>query len=196
MYCFYINLDKRRDRRLQFENECVKMGIEVERFPAVAHSVPSYGCTLSHLNVLKLARERKYNRVCIFEDDFEFIISKQEFQDILKNIPSDFDVVMLSYYLFETQPYNNYFGKVISATTASAYIVNQKFYNTIINNLETGSQLFSQNIHDCYSISKYINDQYWKHIQPQANWLYSLKRVGKQRPSYSDLLGGYVSYSY
>lgn len=196
MHSFYINLDRRTDRRDQFENEAKKMGIEVERFSAIQHSVPALGCTLSHLNVLKLARERNYERVCIFEDDFEFLINKDEFSNILSAIPDDSDVVMLGWYIFESAPYNEIFGKVLSATTASAYIVNRRFYDVLIHRLEEGVRHFQENVHNPYSISKYINDQYWKELQPNAKWLYTLKRCGKQRAGYSDLVGGYVTYAY
>ena len=40
----------------------------------------------------------------------------------------------------------------------------------------------------------YILDQYWKPLQPISNWYYSLKRVGLQRPSFSNLTNDYVDY--
>lgn len=193
MHSFFINLNRRIDRRLQFETEASRMGIEVERFPAIVHKVPALGCTMSHLAVLKLARARGYDRVCIFEDDFQFTVSNEEYRAVIRAIPDNFDVVMLGWYINESVPYNSVFGKVISATTASAYIVNHKFYDTIIATLETAVSLFHANPYD---ISTYINDQYWIRIQPSANWLYSLKRIGHQRPGFSDLVGGYVAYDY
>jgi hypothetical protein len=197
MHSFFINLDRRVDRRLQFETEASRMGIEVERFPAIGHKVPALGCTMSHLAVLKLARARGYEHVCIFEDDFQFIVSNEEYRAVIAAIPNDFDVVMLGWYINESLPYNIVFGKAVSATTASAYIVNRKFYDTIISTLETAASLFEANLHDISrSISLYINDQYWIRIQPSANWLYSLKRIGRQRPGYSDLVGAHVVYDY
>lgn len=193
---FYINLDRRIDRRQQFENEIGKMGLDVERFSAISHSVPALGCALSHLNVIKLARDRNYESVCIFEDDFEFLIPQEEYNAILGNIPADFDVVMLGWYIFQSSPYNDTFGKVLHATTASGYIVHKKFYNTLIQNLEEAVTLFQSHIHEFDVVSKYINDQYWVRIQPAANWFYTLKRVGRQRPSHSDLVGGIVAYDY
>jgi glycosyl transferase, family 25 len=193
MHSFFINLNRRIDRRLQFETEASRMRVEVERFSAIAHRVPAIGCTMSHLAVLKLARARGYERVCIFEDDFQFTVSNEEYRAVIAAIPSDFDVVMLGWYINESLPYNDVFGKVLSATTASAYIVNRKFYDTMIATLETAASLFQANPYD---ISAYINDQYWIRIQPTSNWLYSLKRIGRQRPGYSDLVGAHVVYDY
>jgi hypothetical protein len=196
MKSFYINLDHRTDRRLEFESECVRMGLESERFPAVKHSIPALGCTLSHLSALKTARDRGYERVCIFEDDFEFVVSKDEYETLLTSIPADFDVVMLGWYIIESAPYDATFGRVIAATTASGYIVNQRFYDTLIRNIEEAVVGFRESCHTYDVISKYSNDQYWRRIQPAAMWLYSLKRIGKQRPSFSDLVGCKVAYDY
>lgn len=196
MYSFYINLDRRIDRRQQFEAEVEKMNLTAERFPAISHQIGALGCTMSHLAVLKLARDRKYERVCIFEDDFEFIISREEYTSVVTSIPSDFDVVMLGWYIIESAPHDEIFGKVIAATTASGYIVHKKFYDTLIKNMETAVELFEKNIHQYDVVSKYINDQYWRRIQPSANWLYTLKRTGKQRMGFSDLVGAEVAYDY
>ena len=78
-HIFYINLDKRKDRRVEIEQELNKMELPFERFKAI--ETPGrgiLGCGLSHLSVFKLAKERKYKNVLIFEDDFYFLISKPE----------------------------------------------------------------------------------------------------------------------
>ena len=71
---FFINLDKRTDRREEIENELKKMELTAERYSAI--STPEsgiVGCGYSHLNVLKMAREQNVKNVLILEDDFEFI---------------------------------------------------------------------------------------------------------------------------
>jgi glycosyl transferase family 25 len=194
--CVYINLDRRTDRREQIEAELARMGIVADRFPAISDASPALGCTLSHLSVLKLARERNYPFICVFEDDFEFLVSKEEYDAIIEKIPNDFDIVMLGWYIFDSVPYDDTFGKVLKATTTSGYIVNRRFYDTLIQNLEEAVRLFREHRNDYDVNSKYIIDQYWCRIQPDAKWLYSLRRIGKQRPGFSDLLGGFVSYDY
>jgi glycosyl transferase family 25 len=196
MHSFFINLDRRTDRRKEFEGECMKMEIKSERFSAVSHTVPALGCSLSHIAVLKLARDRGYDCVCIFEDDFEFLVSKEDYHQLIASLPENFDVVMLGYYIVSSQPHDDVFGKVIAATTTSCYIVNQRFYNTLIRNLEEAVSLFQANMHEYDVVSKYINDQYWRRIQPASNWFYAIKRVGRQRASFSDLVGAHVAYDY
>jgi hypothetical protein len=190
---FCINLNRRTDRRKEFEDECRRMGILVERFPAVEHLHGGFGCVLSHIEVLKLARERKYPTVTIFEDDFEFLVSKNEFKSILARIPSEFDVVMLSYNLFKSEPYNDTFGKCLDVQTSSGYIVHQRFYDTLLANLEEARELYANDLTQ-EGFKKYIIDQYWKRLQPSATWLHSLQRVGRQRASYSDIELKVVDY--
>jgi hypothetical protein len=190
---FYINLNRRTDRREEIEAECRKMGISIERFPAIEHWFAGFGCLQSHLAVLKLARERGYPTATIFEDDFQFLVSKDEFEEVLSKVPDNFDVLMLSYNLFKAQQYNDTFGKVIEVQSASGYIVHNRFYDKLIANLQEAVVLFGNNLSRA-GFDVYINDQYWKRLQPSANWLYSLKRIGLQRPSYSDLEKTHVNY--
>ena len=44
---FYINLDSREDRREQFEEECKKMKINVERFSAIKNEKVTAGPAIS-----------------------------------------------------------------------------------------------------------------------------------------------------
>jgi GR25 family glycosyltransferase involved in LPS biosynthesis len=169
------------------------MGIDVERFPAIAHQVPAIGCGLSHLAVLKLARERGYESVCVFEDDFEFLVGRPEFDTVLSNLPPNFDVVMLGWYIFDSNPYNEMFNKVNHATTTSCYIVHRKFYDTLINKLTEGINLFQKNQ---LQVNIYSIDQYWTKLQPSAQWYHTIQRIGRQRESFSDLTGTFVAYEY
>jgi glycosyl transferase family 25 len=188
---FYINLDSRTDRKLEFEEECKKMNINVERFSAIKHEIGGIGCSESHLAVLKMARDLKLESVIIFEDDFQFLISREEYNEIVSNLPENYDVVMLSYNILHSQPFNEMFGKCLEVQTASGFIVHSRFYDVLIKRLEEGVSLFKEHSYDHHS---YINDQYWKPLQPISNWYYSLKRVGKQRPGFSDLMNCVVDY--
>ena len=42
--------------------------------------------------------------------------------------------------------------------------------------------------------SKYTNDQSWKPLQEKDNWVCFKKRIGVQRPSYSDIEKINVNY--
>lgn len=189
---FYINLDSRTDRREQFEVECQRMGIHVERFPAIVHPKGGcLGCTASHLQVVKNARERGDPYVMVFEDDFEFLVSKEEFENVLASLPEDYDVVMFGYNLLCGEEYNSSFGRTLEAQAGSGYIVRQKAYDRLIARWEEGLSLFEQNPTHHWL---YICDQYWKPLQREMRWYHTIHRVGKQRKSWSDLGNAIVEY--
>ena len=191
MRAVYINLDQRTDRRADVESECARMEIPVERFSACTSPLgPGHGCTLSHIAVLKLARERGDPAILIFEDDFQFLVSREQWDDSLAHLPEDYDVVLLSYNLLQSEPYNARFGRALDVQTASGYIVHSRFYDTLLATLEEGYRLLCET----GSHWLYMNDQSWKRLQPISRWYYSLTRLGKQRAGYSDLHRGYVDY--
>jgi len=71
---FYINLYHRTDRKQEIETEFENQGItNYERFPAIHHpTIGGVGCGRSHIEVLRIAKERGYKCVMILEDDFMF----------------------------------------------------------------------------------------------------------------------------
>ena len=191
MRAFYINLDRRADRRAEIESELANMKIDAERFRAIEHVFPAIGCTSSHVDVLKLARERGYESVMIFEDDFMFTVSKEDWESLINKLPSSYDVVMMSYNIILAYPYDDTFDSVFEAQTASGYIVHSRFYDRLIDRLEEGLKLFIESP-DLHWI--YINDQYWKALQPCSEWYAFKTRIGVQRPGFSDLAGNFVNY--
>lgn len=186
---FYINLEKRQDRKAEIESELSEFDLmsNSERYNAIENSMGILGCTMSHLNVFKLAKERGYKNVLILEDDFTFIVSKEEFEQNLKlffDNEIDYDVLMLSYNLIRNEPVDEFpfIGKVIEAQTASSYIVNSRYYDKLINLYEYAIPLLSTTAEHW----NYANDQIWKCLQKKDNWYYFTQRIGRQRPSYSD----------
>jgi len=194
----YINLDYREDRKEEIESEIEKMNLQekTERFRGIrVVDQGILGCTKSHLAVLKLAKERGYKNVLILEDDFEFVVSKEEFERELETFfesKIDYDVCMLSYLLKEEGPESNdeNVKRVIEAQTASGYLVNAKYYDTIIELYEWAWPL----LETTKAHWLYANDQCWKTLQKKDNWFYFANRLGKQRASYSDNSMTYMDY--
>jgi GR25 family glycosyltransferase involved in LPS biosynthesis len=186
-HIFYINLNSRDDRRKEIETELKGMNLSFERFDAIRHArIGLVGCSKSHQGVYKLAKERGYKNVLIFEDDFQFIVSKEELEKNItdffeKDIP--YDMLFLSYAVNSSSVTNNSFiRKILDGQTASGYIINNHYYDTLIN-------LYDYSIPLLESTGQhwiYANDQIWKRLQPNDNWYYFTTRLGKQRPSYSD----------
>jgi len=184
MHCFFINLDRRVDRRLETEAELAHMGIEAERFSAIERSPGGLGCTQSHIEVLKLARARGYETVMVLEDDFSFTVDERELSDAFTHLPESFDMVLLAFNLIRGDPVTPYLGRVQEAQTTGGYIIHSRYYDTLINRWSEGLALYEQNptVHWLY-----ILDQYWKPLQMVDEWYYFLKPIGMQRPSWSDL---------
>lgn len=182
---FYINLDARVDRRQEIEGELARMDISGERFPAFKTSPGIIGCGQSHSAVVKEARARGYKNVLVLEDDFLFLVSKEEFWSLLKKALDEvphYDVLMLGYAIINSEPFSETLVKILAAQAGSAYLVNEKMYDTLISTWDEGTtKLIRTGEHWNYAC-----DQYWKKVQPQANWYAFKTRIGRQRPSMAD----------
>lgn len=186
---FYINLDKRDDRRIEIEQELATHDIlaNSERIPAIhTPNQGILGCTMSHLNAIKLAKERGYKNILILEDDFQFTISKEDFENQLEtffySIPK-YDVCMISYNIQRSEPTeHDFLLKVLEAQTASGYIIHESFYDKMIELYEWAVPLLEQTKEHW----NYANDQCWKKLQPNSKWYAIKRRCGRQRPGYSD----------
>lgn len=193
---FYINLDFRQDRKAELESEIEKMGLteKLERFSAF--NMPgkqSVGCGMSHIAVLKMARERGYKNVLILEDDFMFVVDKTTLENSLTNLFDnvDFDVCMCSYLLNNSEASEwPFLKKVLAAQTTAGYIIHHTFYDKLIDLYEWAMPILDNTgEHWIYAV-----DQIWKRLQPESKWYCFTDRIGKQRPGYSDISCKYADY--
>lgn len=65
---FVVNLERRKDRLESIKKEMEYIGWDYEYFPAVDTN-SHVGCTRSHLEIIKLAKQRNYEKVLVVEDD-------------------------------------------------------------------------------------------------------------------------------
>lgn len=197
---YYINLDKRDDRKKEFLEEMKKIGIDsnkIVRIPAIY--IPEkgdLGCSKSHIKTLELFIKSPHKNCIIFEDDFEFTLNKEEMNNIInkffqRNI--DYDILMLSSNDMVTPEDTeyNFLKKTINSQTTSGYIVNKNFAKEILQNFKEGLILLENN-HDNKG---YVLDQHWKSLQPDSNWYTFNPKLGKQRKSYSDINYEVVDYN-
>ena len=191
----YINLDHRTDRRTEIEHELERMDLSGERFAAIHTKPGCIGCAKSHLAVLKMAKERGWDHVLILEDDFQFIIDKEVVNTQLKaffDLKIPYDVLMVSYAINKSLPYNDIVCRAVDVQTASGYLVHSRFYDSLIQNLSEAITLLISTGKHWY----YANDQSWKKLQPHSLWFCMNIRFGKQRPSYSDNAEQFMDYGY
>ena len=191
---FYINLDRRLDRRAEIEGELSRMGLSGERFPAIEHVKGYIGCSLSHLELIKIAKQREYKNVLILEDDFQFSLSKEKLE---KNMTTFFesnlsyDLVMLAYNgKPNPESSNGTVSKVNNAATTAGYLVHTKVYDALIGNYESGiKKLIETDNHRGWAI-----DKHWRSLLKNKEWYLFNERMGKQRKSYSDIEKRVVNY--
>ena len=191
---YYINLEKRNDRKIKTIQELNNFGIKNPiRFNAIKDDIGAIGCSKSHLSVLKKARDDKLPYVAIFEDDVKFNNVKRTREKLKKLINSDkkWDVILLGgnnykpYDIIDEDVY-----RVKNCQTTTSYIVKQNYYDKLIDHWETGLQ----KLIETKDVSKYALDQYWKELQKKDNFLLIVPIEVIQREDYSDIQKGHVNY--
>jgi GR25 family glycosyltransferase involved in LPS biosynthesis len=187
---FFINLEKRTDRLMEIKEEFKKININnYERFNAIPTAgFGILGCTKSHCEVFKIAKQRNYKNILIFEDDFTFLVDKETFHEELTQIFNyknfKYDVIMFSYNLKSFEPSIEFpsLMKVKNASTASCYLINGNYLDILINLYETAIPLLESTQQHWI----YANDVIWNILMEKDNWYATNKRIGIQRPSFSD----------
>jgi GR25 family glycosyltransferase involved in LPS biosynthesis len=182
----YINLAKRADRREYMDNLLAEYDITADRFEAIEHPNGLYGCGLSHLAVLKMARDNGWQNVLIMEDDIVFNVSSQSFENQIERLfmeGPEFDVCMLDINLQRSKPTeNDWLIRVLYAHCAGAYIVQGHYYQALIDLYEWALPLLLQTgMHWVYA-----NDAVWERLQEMDRWITFREQICKQMSGYSD----------
>jgi len=141
-----INLDRRPDRWQRIQKELARHGIEaVERFAAVdgdtiekpagwIHTSGAYGCLLSHVEVVKEARQSAAQSVLIFEDDAVLDPDFQKkFARFIKEVPHDWDMLYFGA-LHKDAPVkvSEHVGRITKANSTYAYALRNTIYDVFI----------------------------------------------------------------
>jgi glycosyl transferase family 25 len=163
---YYINLDGSVDRREQFEKNSYESGFKAKRFSAIRpkledipdsimqgfnHNYPNpsperdnqlqklvgeLGCSLSHRDVVKEAKDRGLNNVLIFEDDCKFLPEwKSEIEKVTSDLNTlEWDLIYFGGHLSSpTIPITDNLGSVTGAVwTSHSYAVNRSFFDSLL----------------------------------------------------------------
>jgi GR25 family glycosyltransferase involved in LPS biosynthesis len=182
----YINLEHRTDRRKEIEAELACFGDRVERFNAIRHVTGGIGCSMSHLQVLKRAKEAGWKNVLVVEDDFVWNRTEEGMTCFERIIQKPFDVILVSGADIICSSDN----RLVSGQAATCYLVASHYYDTLIQNFIEGVLGFMKTGH----YPTYALDQYWKRLQPSDHWYIVTPILGIQRPSYSDIEHKFTDY--
>jgi hypothetical protein len=178
---------------------------KVERFSAIRHSMGIVGCARSHIEVLKKAKREGWKSVLILEDDLKSIDIETNYPKLEELVTTQtWDVCMLTGLYMESSP-----PKVHIAFCTNAYIVKSHYYDTLLDNFETGLRHKMEipfNFTLIRGVTKerreaYINkrnqyniDVYWFKLQLRDNWIAMFPPMFEQINTYSDIYNKEVQH--
>jgi glycosyl transferase family 25 len=203
---FVVNLPHRTDRLKEFDRNAKRFGFKYEVFEAFngkekisenfeydgikvgsPYVNPNYfkgqvGCLISHLNLIKLCKERNYKRVMIFEDDCGFHDEfESRFTNLFNKIKDDWQMIYLSGSLPEfIENYDGY-SRISKILTTHSYLVKSEVYDIIINNFL--QNLFDNEVDVCYS-----------KLHSSINAYVAMPFLTYQSAGYSDIGESYTDY--
>ena len=185
---FYINLEKRKDRKEHIEEQLNQIGLTTyERFNAISLKDGRAGCTMSHIKCLELAKKRNYSHVLICEDDTTFLnvqLFKTQLNTFLKN-RHKWDVVLFAGN--NVPPYKRIDDTCVIVSrcqTTTCYLVNGHYIDTLIENMKEG---FVKLMREPKNHINYAIDKYWFSLQMKDSWYLITPLSVVQREDYSDI---------
>jgi GR25 family glycosyltransferase involved in LPS biosynthesis len=201
---FYINLEKRVDRRQQFEEQCERLGLSPRRIVAEYTPEAGYiGCLKSHIKALESESDDQPLWIC--EDDCLFLVSKEELERITNEfLNSDADILCLAYGSRNHTVFSETFQRSYDLQTASCYIIKPKFRNvlltfwkSILDSILGNYEHPRRKEYESLPVTKgFFNttDQSWKLFQQSHVFVIPKTRCAIQRESYSDIEQRRVNY--
>ena len=178
----YINLEKRTDRKEHIEKQFQDFEY-VERVQAVdttgsrANKSGYFGCVLSHIKCLELARDRNYNNVIICEDDFEWTK-----KDLTTTCPTIyFDVFMIEVLVKKKETLNDYY-RILEGEHTGCYLVKKHYYQTLIDCFKESYELLQKEFKRDYYL-----DIYSQKLQEKDIFITTKNQIGIQMEDYSDI---------
>jgi NADH:ubiquinone oxidoreductase subunit 3 (subunit A) len=193
---------------------------KIVRVPAINKPKQGdWGCSLSHIKAMQMFQESSYTNCIVFEDDYMFTEDlgtiNTAFQTFFQEkIPYgcgihayseerrrssvEYDVCMLSCSVIQSEeiPNTKTVLKLLEGQTTSGYMVSKTYCPTLLANYQEGATLIENSYKEkgkgVEIQHAYCVDQYWKRLQPAGNWYVFNPKLGKQRDSFSDIMGGNV----
>lgn len=190
-----INLDRRPERWLRMQRAFESQGIgPVQRFSAIdghevvlphnwIHTAGAYGCLLSHVRVVREARDAGASSVLIFEDDAVFDPHlKDKFSIFIKELPSDWDMLYFGA-LHKDEPVrvSEHIGRITKANSTFAYAIRNTVFDAFI---------------DLNSRAEHVLDMNSYHLQERFNCYCFMPNLVWVESEYSDVQGRLENHWY
>lgn len=200
---FVINLETRPDRLENIKFELDYIGWEYEVFNAVNRN--SYmGCTLSHLGIVNIAKERGYNRVMVIEDDCDVMPYAKSFIDDLEKQISDIEFGVMNLSPTLNRPLNVSFKyNMLLDLTNLPTKPNERLTETFATNIliyDVSSFELLESIKDyAFQSGDYvhpIDEHLVKNVYPVLQCYSPILPIAPQKNSYSDVSHGMYNNFY
>jgi GR25 family glycosyltransferase involved in LPS biosynthesis len=188
IYC--INLEKRRDRWFQAQEEFLKHKMVVDRFKGIFP--PQYigiangalGCLLSHDFLIEKAMDERLSNILIFEDDVVFdddFVAK--FEKWYPQVPKDWDMLYLggNHNGLKVDKISENVGRVTDMFATHAYAIKETIFEEIITALSDRTQQV---------------DVHYAKIQKKCNAYCFIPLLAFQREGYSDVMNENKNYDF
>lgn len=201
---YYINLDHRKDRLAQIEQVLDELECPVakrERIPGIyTPEFGTIGCAKSHMLAVEKFIKSELQTCIIFEDDFIYT-NKEQFDTSINNIFTmniDFDIIQLSYNDNDQTPQDTtwpFLKTFQRAGCISGILLHKNFAPKLLQNYKDGQNLLQDHIktYNCLTHHYHI-DVYWNLLVSHSKWYWFYPKLGKQRPSYSDIENRHTDY--
>jgi GR25 family glycosyltransferase involved in LPS biosynthesis len=200
---FVVNLETRPDRLENIKFELDYIGWDYEVFKAVNRN--SYmGCTLSHLGIINIAKERGYKRVMVIEDDCDVMpYAKSFIDDLEKQIQYiDFGVMNLAPTLNRPMNISDKYNMLLDLTNLPPK-PNDRLTETFATNIliyDVSSFELVESIKEyAFQSGDYvlpIDEQLVKHVYPVVQSYCPILPIAPQKNSYSDVSHGQYNNFY
>lgn len=199
---YVISLERRPDRRVQFEKTAKAAGIENYTFfsaidaesltynnelikytdSPIKKRMGQVACRISHLEVIKLCKAENLPYAFIMEDDADvdpFISHK--LPEVLKGLPENWDMLYLGAHNFRgLQLITENIGKCVTTLSTVCYIVPKKNYDLFIKYL---------------AMDEILDIIYCNYLHPKINAYCVTPNLVMQRAGFSDIEGQELDYT-
>ena len=199
----YINLEHREDRHKHILNQIELMGIPKEKVHRIAgiynKECGHIGCAEAHISAFNLAKQNKWSKIIILEDDFSLKIKPEELDNFIRKADIvKWDVLLLALGHNSLQVEKDGLRKVDKSTTTSGYIVKEEYYDTLLTTFNMSLDLMKKQLQKFKSeykgpepIPKLIHgvkaiDMCWRDLHKKDNFYVGEPVAGKQGGFKSD----------
>lgn len=188
----YINLDSRKDRKQQIDEQLKNFPKDkVHRVSGVEDKeYPYLGCIKGHLSAIKLAVENGWDNVLILEDDSMWSNIDTAYPIFKKLVNNPYDVIMLGGTMSE---FDKQTFKVYKSKSSASYLVNRKYYDTILRKIEEVINSFKPGVTTDDEITPDVAVFY--PLQAADSWFIISPALMVQHAGYSSILSKEINYT-